>query len=39
MWVGRPDFWERQVENRDKTGKCPISQSSEREFLLFVIEW
>ena len=39
MGVGVPDFREGQVENRDKTGKCSISQGFEREFLQFVLEW
>ena len=34
-----PDFREGQVENRDKNGKCSISQGLEGESLLFVLEW
>ena len=37
MGVDLPDFRERQVENRDKTGKCLTFQGFDREFLLFVL--
>ena len=31
-WVGVPNFWEEQVENRAKTRKNPISLGLEGDF-------
>ena len=39
MKVGVPGFREDKWKNRDKTGKCSISQDFEEAFLLFVPEW
>ena len=38
LWGGEPDFRERQVENRERTGKYSISQGFGGEFLPFVLE-
>ena len=39
MGAGLPDVREGQVENKDKTGKCSISQGFKGGILLFVLEW
>ena len=39
MRVSLPDCRKGQVENRDKTGKCSMSQGYKGEFLPFVLEW
>ena len=35
-WVGVPNFWEGQVENRAKCGKWSFSQGLSREFFQVV---